>query len=112
MVWGSSPELSSASHKWNINFLIAVHDWEVDLCASFFNLVYSVRVRPGGENKICWVPSKTWLFDVRSYYSILVPYDITHFLLRNIWRNKVPLGVTFFAWSAALGKIHIDTLRK
>jgi hypothetical protein len=32
-------------------------------------------------------------------------------LWRSIWQNKVPLKVTFFAWSAALEKI-LTNLRK
>ena len=30
-------ELSSGSHKWNVSFIGAIHDWEVDVFASFFN---------------------------------------------------------------------------
>jgi hypothetical protein len=32
----------------NIYFTILVHNWEVDLITSFFDLFYSVRLRPGG----------------------------------------------------------------
>jgi hypothetical protein len=42
---------------WNITFIISVHDWEVDLITSFFNLLYSLRLRQGGEDNICWIPS-------------------------------------------------------
>jgi hypothetical protein len=66
-------DLSSASHQWNVNFLRAAHNWEVDLFTSFFNLLYSFKLRWGGEDKLCWVPSKRGLFDVRSYYNVLVP---------------------------------------
>jgi hypothetical protein len=34
-------EFSSDSHQWNINFNKVVHDWEMDLFISFFNLLYS-----------------------------------------------------------------------
>jgi hypothetical protein len=37
--------LSSESHHWNVNFLIAAHDWEVDSFTSFFNFLYSLRLR-------------------------------------------------------------------
>jgi hypothetical protein len=32
----------------------------VDLVASFFELLYSIRLRQGGEDKICWIPSNKW----------------------------------------------------
>ncbi len=31
-------EISSDSHQWNVCFLRAVGDWEMDLFTSFFNL--------------------------------------------------------------------------
>lgn len=36
--------ISSVSHQWNVNFLRAAHNWEVDLFTSFFNLLYSLRL--------------------------------------------------------------------
>jgi hypothetical protein len=49
---------------------------------------------------------------MRSFYNILVPHDNTHFPWKRIWQSKVPLRVTFFAWTA-LGKIlTADNLRK
>jgi hypothetical protein len=70
-------------------------------------------VRQCGKEKLYWAPSKRGLFDIRSYYNVLIPHDSTPFPLRSIWQNKVPLKMTFFAWSAALGKIlNIDNLRK
>ena len=85
----------------------------MDLYISFFNLLYSFRFGQGGEDKLCWVHSKRTLFDVKSYYNVLVPRDSIPFPQRSIWRNKAPLRVVFFAWLAALEKILIvDNLRK
>jgi hypothetical protein len=39
-------EFSSDSHRWNFNFILATHDWEVDLFTSFFTLSY-FKVRLG-----------------------------------------------------------------
>jgi hypothetical protein len=50
-------------------------------------------------------PFKRSLSDVISFYSVLVPHDGSPFRLKSIWRSKVPLRVTLFAWLAALGKI-------
>jgi hypothetical protein len=58
-------------------------------------------------------PSKRCLSDIRSFYNILVPHDGSPFCLKSIWRSKVPLRVTFFAWLATLVKIlTLDNLRK
>jgi hypothetical protein len=44
--------------QWNISFTRPMHDWEVDLVTSFFDLLYSIRLRQGGEDKMCWISSK------------------------------------------------------
>ncbi len=45
-------ELSGDSNSWNIRFARAAHNWKVDVSTSFFNLLYSFRVRRGGEDKV------------------------------------------------------------
>jgi hypothetical protein len=51
------------------------------------------------------------LFDVRSFYNVLIPHDSNSFPWRCIWLCEGP--VVFFAWSAALSKIlTMDNLRK
>jgi hypothetical protein len=37
------------------NFLRVACNWEMDLFTSFFNLLYSVKLRRGEEDKFCWV---------------------------------------------------------
>jgi len=65
-------ELSSGSNKWNVRFVKAAHNWEVDVFASFFNLLYSIRVRWKDEDKLWWTPSKKGLFVVSSFYNVLI----------------------------------------
>jgi hypothetical protein len=60
--------LWNGSIQWNIFFTRPVHDWEVDLVSSFLRMLYSLRVRQGDADKICWIPSKGNKFEVRSYY--------------------------------------------
>jgi len=81
---------------------------------SFFNFLYSFRLRRGGgEAKLCWVPFKKGLFDVRSFYKVLSSHDSTHFPWKSISRNKVLLRVAFFAWLTVSGKIlTTDNMRK
>jgi hypothetical protein len=69
----------SDSHQWNVCFLRAAQDLEVDLFTSFFNLLYSLRLKWDGEYKLCWVTSKRELFDVKSYYNVHDPRKSTHF---------------------------------
>ena len=56
---------------------------------------------------------KKGVFDVKSFYNVLIPNDSNPFPQRYIWWSREPLRVTFFAWFAALGKIFtVDNLRK
>jgi len=51
-------EFFGSSNQWNVNFARAAHDWEVDVLASFFKLVYSTKVSRHSEDKLWWVPPK------------------------------------------------------
>jgi hypothetical protein len=62
-------ELTGRSNQWNRSFVRAAHDWKVDVFASFFKVLYSVKVRRVDVvDKLWWVPSKSGLFDVRYFY--------------------------------------------
>jgi hypothetical protein len=81
--------------------------------SSFFEMLYSLRVRQGGEDRICWIPSKRRKFEVRSYYHVLSIPASSPFPWKSIWRVKAPLRVAFFVWTTTLGKIlTLDNLRK
>jgi hypothetical protein len=81
--------------------------------ASFFTLLYSIRVDRERKDQLWWSPSHKGKFDVRSFYKVLSCKEVVHFPWKSIWRTKVPLKVAFFAWLAALGKIlTMDNLRK
>ena len=107
-------ELSGESYKWNVSFIRAAQDWVVDAFVSFFNLLNPLRLSQRREDKLRWAPSKRGMFTERSFYSVLVPHDNTHFSWKHIWQSKAPLRVTFFAWTATLRKIIIvdNLLRK
>jgi hypothetical protein len=88
------------------------HDWEVQVFASFFNFLYSIKVRWDGKDNLWWSTSRKE-FIVCSFYSVLTCNDDTPFPWNKIWWTKVPLRTTFFAWSATLRKIlAMDNLRK
>jgi hypothetical protein len=51
-------QLSNNSQQWNVSFIRAVDDWEVELVTWLFNLLYSLSLGRGGKNRMCWIPSK------------------------------------------------------
>jgi len=36
--------LESGSFQWDVRFIRAAHDWEVDILTFFFTLLYSIRL--------------------------------------------------------------------
>jgi len=90
---------------WDMNFIILVHDWEVDTVSSFLNALYSAR-SPGDEDKCCWGPSQRRSFESKLFIKFSFPW-------KNMWRSKAPLWVAFFTWTTSLEKILImDNLYK
>jgi hypothetical protein len=43
-------EFLGGSNQWNVSFAREVHDWKVDVFASFYQMLHSVIVRKGGED--------------------------------------------------------------
>jgi hypothetical protein len=66
-----------------------VHDWKVDAVSQFFEL-YSNRIRYGGEDTMCWVPSKRKYFEVKSYYQVLSTLVDPLFLRRVFEKLRFP----------------------
>jgi len=96
-----------------VSFTREAHNWEVNVFASFFQMLHSVTVRRGGEDKLWWVPSKKGLFKVKTFFHSLTRTIGTRFPWKCVWRTQALSRATFFSWSAALGKIiTLDNLRK
>jgi hypothetical protein len=88
------------------------HDKEVQFFSSFFNLLYSIKLKQGGEDKLSWSPSKRWMFEVKTLYNAL-PHNSTHFPCKSICQTNAPSRVAFFAWTATSEKIYtMKNLRK
>jgi hypothetical protein len=105
-------EYSNGFAQWNIVFTRLLHDWEVEILASFYSLLYSIKFRGVGEDKLWWIPSNKGSFEVSSFYRVLSAHGSLPFPWKGIWRSKAPPRVAFFAWTAALSKIPtIDNLR-
>jgi hypothetical protein len=80
---------------------------------AFFDLLYFLRLKQDGEDRIWWIPSKRRTFEVRSFFQELYSLGGSPFPWKSIWRVNVPLRVSFFVWTVALGKIlTLDNLRK
>jgi hypothetical protein len=105
-------DLVSGSCQWNVSFIRALNDWEVEELASFYSLLYSFNLVGGGD-KIWWVPNRKGKFEVRSFYNEIISKVSCPFPWKCIWRTKAPPRVAFFIWSATLGKILVlDDLRR
>jgi hypothetical protein len=89
---------------WEMNFIRLVHDLEVDVVSSLFNVIYSVRLLQGVEDKICWILSKGRSFEVKTFYKALISNAHLSFPWRNFWRCKAHLMVALFTWTTSLGK--------
>jgi hypothetical protein len=68
-------DLSTGSLQWNVSLIRAAHDWEVDVLASFFTLLYSYKARREREDKFWWALSHKGMFDVSSFYRVLACND-------------------------------------
>jgi hypothetical protein len=68
----------------------------VDVFASFYRLLYLVRVRREELDRLLWNPSKRGLFGVNSFFKVLGCHDGFWFPWKSVWRTKVPLRVAFF----------------
>jgi hypothetical protein len=100
-------QLSNGSIQWNVPFLRAVQDWEVEAVTVFFGKLYAFRRRMGVTDCMLWNPSKRNIFEVKSFFRVLSSSGTSSssFPSRSIWKVKVPLRVNFFVWMATLGNI-------
>ena len=55
-------------YHWDITFIVAVQDSEVDLLTDLINLFYSSKIRRDDDDCISWIPTKSKLFEVKFFY--------------------------------------------
>ena len=96
---------SDGRFHWDVQFFCPMQDWELESIAFFMDIIYSTFVQGNGLDQICWKPTKTRGFEVRGYYHSLSLANAISFPSKMVWQEKFPSQVTFFPWSAALGKI-------
>jgi hypothetical protein len=108
-----SMQFQGASIHWDIAFIRAVKDWELEAVVSFLDLLYTSSTTRGGLDSMHWKLSRSGKFEVKSYYKVLTQADHSPFPWKSICKVRVPTRVAFFTWTAALGKIlTVDNLRK
>ena len=96
-----------------VTFSRLAQDWETESFSSFLELLYSFTVTGIREDKVCWQPSQSKTFQVKSYYKTLTSNGEACFPWKSIWKAKVPPRVAFFSWTATLGRIlTADNLRR
>jgi hypothetical protein len=106
-------ERANGAIQWNIQFTWLIHDWEVEVLASFYRCLYFCKLREDGGDKLWWVPSCKGGFEVKSFYRALSAHRPISFPWKSIWRSKAPPRVVFFAWMATCSKIlTLDNLRR
>ena len=105
-------QLRNDSIHWELNFIRAAHDWELESFSTFFDLLYLAKVLGQGEDKIFWKASSTKEFKFRLYDQALDP-SVGCFPWKSTWHAKVPSRVAFFTWLASFGKVlTVDNLRR
>ena len=98
---------------WEVVFVRNPPDWEIDSLNSFLELIYSISLNDSGVDQFCWLKNCKKSFTVRSYYHSLTAHASQQFPWKGIWKPKVPTRISFFVWTAVLGKILTnDNLRK
>jgi hypothetical protein len=106
-------ESLGGSIQLDVSFIREAHDWEVDVFASFFQMLGSTKVNMERADCLKWVPSKKGVFRVKSFFGSMMCAGGTRFPWKCVWRSQAPLRAAFFTWSAALSRIlTLDNLRK
>ena len=62
----------------------------------FMDIVYSLKVRGVGPDKVCWKLARSTGFEVSSFYLSFYPPSLS-FPWRLVWQSKVPPRVAFFS---------------
>ena len=78
--------------QWDILLTRSVNNWEVGILQSFLCLLYSFKVTRAKEDQMFGTPTRSGLFEVKSYYEALItgyslifcvkPFGRIRFLLR------------------------------
>jgi hypothetical protein len=76
------------SFQWNVGFIREADDWEVDVFASFFQLLHSIKVNRDTKDSLWWVPSKKGVFKVKAFFYSLTSAGGGRFPWKSIWHTQ------------------------
>ena len=97
---------------WNLRFLRAFNDWELDMVGNLLVELREYRVTLE-EDSVIWKEGGDGLFRVKKAYSVLASLIVAEFPYSNVWVDRVPTKIVFFAWEAAWGKVlTLDRLQR
>ena len=97
---------------WNLRFLRAFNDWELDTVGNLLDVLREPRVILE-EDSVIWKEGRDGLFRVKRAYSVLASPIVAEFPNSNIWVDRVPTKIAFFAWEDAWGKVlTLDRLQR
>ena len=82
-------EMLGGSNRWNVSFIREAHDWELEIFASFLQVLHSVRVRQGCEDRLWWISSKRGLFKVKPSFFPWLAMRVGAFLGRVCGRRRL-----------------------
>ncbi|RVX17177.1 hypothetical protein CK203_003109 [Vitis vinifera] len=97
---------------WNLRFPRDFNDWELDAVDNLLDVLRKHRVTLE-EDSVIWKEGRDGLFRVKKAYSVLASPIVAEFPNNNIWVDRVPTKLAFFAWEAAWGKVlTLDRLQR
>jgi hypothetical protein len=113
VVVGDLLQFQNGVVTWLLDFIRHVQDWELESVNLLLELLYSSSAKGFGEDRMCWRGGSKGGFQVKAYYSALLSQSGLHWPWKSIWKSKAPPRVSFFVWTAALGRIlTTDNLRR
>ncbi|RVW40043.1 Transposon TX1 uncharacterized 149 kDa protein [Vitis vinifera] len=100
------------SRRVELRFLRAFNDWELDMVGNLLVELREYRVTLE-EDSVIWKEGGDGLFRVKKAYSVLASLIVAEFPYSNVWVDRVPTKIAFFAWEAAWGKVlTLDRLQR
>ncbi|RVW86004.1 putative ribonuclease H protein [Vitis vinifera] len=89
---------------WNLRLIRDFNDWELGLVGNLLVELRDYRVNLE-EDSVIWKKGEDGLFKVKKVYSVLANTEGADFPHSNVWVDKVPTKIAFFAWEATWGKV-------
>jgi hypothetical protein len=69
---------------WNVVFTRYAQDWEVDMVLSFYECLYSNRIRHGTVDKLVWNLFKRGIIEAKTLYKALTSQEVVSFPWKSI----------------------------